>query len=98
MLRASRALAQPKTIERLGKAIARSRSNSREPIKEAKTIFSDLPAQLTPSTREAMAVAKEGKKMAASITSPKQQAENAAREENAEKTVTEEKMNEIGTN
>ncbi|KHJ85493.1 hypothetical protein OESDEN_14779 [Oesophagostomum dentatum] len=47
--------------------IARSRSNSRETVREARSVFTDLPAQLSPSTREAMAAAKHAKQMAVSM-------------------------------
>ncbi|KAK6739303.1 hypothetical protein RB195_021007 [Necator americanus] len=71
MLRASRVLTRPKSLERLGQAVARS--TSRGPIKETRTAFTDIPAQLTPSTREAMAAAKEASKVAATVTRSEQQ-------------------------
>ncbi|KAK5983773.1 hypothetical protein GCK32_018497, partial [Trichostrongylus colubriformis] len=51
-----------------------TRSTSKEPpIKEAKAVITEqLAAQLTPSTREAMAVAKEAAKLVKTVTPSEQ--------------------------
>ncbi|EYC43621.1 hypothetical protein Y032_0487g2345 [Ancylostoma ceylanicum] len=74
------------------------RSRSRETAKEARGVFTDLPAQLSPSTRDVVAAAKETTKITAAVTAAAQKKQEASPQEPSETSAVEEKMNEIGTN
>ncbi|XGW07440.1 hypothetical protein V3C99_010540, partial [Haemonchus contortus] len=100
MLRASRTMARPKSLERLAEAVARSTSKE-PPIKGTKTVTTDLAAQLTPSTREAMAAAKEAKKLVKKVTSPEKPVQGMTEEnrqpDSLQQDTIQEKMAENGT-
>ncbi|KHJ90672.1 hypothetical protein OESDEN_09480 [Oesophagostomum dentatum] len=70
----------------------------RAQLLEARSVFTDLPAQLSPSTREAMAAAKHAKQMAVSMANAVEENQDLPNSEAPVTNVVENKMNELGTN